>query len=248
MAIALARVDEGAIRPTREYQSLLADCREIRERGRQSLLMHYWELGERIAQELPEEREDRYGQGIILALEQDLAADRKTLWRAVQLYRTYSNQALSPHGDNAWLLTWSKVRMLLPLPEEMRKEIQQRILSGELRTDDQVRLAIHEGKQVRGLLPPSPLGEAEPDILGVKGINGDKLRTLWRRASFRDRAVLARALLKEMDWAHVARAEALFALRLIGQTIEECEQDIEASHSGNRKGRSDEGDAPDGVV
>lgn len=208
-----------------KYRKLLADCQEICESGRRSTLLHYWALGERISRELPESHEDRYGAQIIVQLEKDLRiADRTTLTRAVQLYRAYTKRAFVPHGTHAYLLTWSKMKMLLPLPEDLRKRIERQILSGKLRTDDDVRSAIEEAKRKLGLLPPPVMGDADPDVLGVKGVKAGQLRTLWRRATPLDRALLVRALIPELELDRIERQDALGALRAMRQQLDDYEE------------------------
>jgi len=218
----LAKVEPTEIALSPAYRKLLADCQDICESIRRSTIEHFWRLGERIHREIPEDREDHYREAIILSLERDLQIDRTTLWRAIQVYQTYDLPDILDTVSR--MLTWRKIRMLLPLPDAQRKQIEERIRSGELRTDNDVRLAIYELKRALGELPPSPLGDAEPDLLGVKGIKADKLRVLWWRATPIGRALVIRALIPEMDLDRAERKEALGAIQAIRQQLDEYEK------------------------
>lgn len=220
----LATVTADDLASSPQYQSLLADCHEICERIRRNLLLDYWDLGQRIHRALPETHEERYGQELILSLEKDLVVDRTTLWRAVKFYRTHTRPEIVAAGENARLLTWSKVRMLLPLPDDLRLQIEERIRSGELRTDDDVRQAINLLKSDLGLLPGPAIGEVEPELFGVKGVSADKLRSLWRRAEPLDRCLLVRAMIPEMELEKADRREALAAIRATREQLDDYEQ------------------------
>ena len=218
---ALAEVSATDLAGLPQYQSLLADCRKICGKAERTVIEQFWRLGERIRRELPSDRDGSYGKNVILALEADLATDRTTLRRADQDHETWT---LAEILDNvSTMLTWRKLRMLVALDEPLRKQIEERIRSGELRTDDDVRRAINLLKSDLGLLPP-PMGDVEPELFGVKGVSADKLRSLWRHAKPLDRCLLVRALIPEMELEKAARPEALAAIRATREQLDEYER------------------------
>lgn len=222
----IVKATDADLSSSPEYRKLLADCQGICELGRCFELLHHWALGERIARELPESHEDRYGAQIILALEHDLVRDRGTLWREVQLYRTYTKQALSPHGENAYLLTWSKMKMLLALPDDLQKRIVQQILAGNLRTDDDTRSEIQEMRRKLGFLPPEVLPRAQFQLdLGIDPRKA--LQAIWRQADPLKRFALGITLACKAELGDMPRTDALAALQRGEQMIRDLRRRLE---------------------
>jgi len=231
VATDLAPVADGDITASQSYQELLTDCQEIREQGRRNLIAHFWTLGERIAKELPADHEDRYGHAIILGLEQDLPMDRTTLWRAVKLYQTYDQASIL--DTRSTMLTWRKLRMLLPLPDEMRKMIEDRIYSGELRTDEDVRMAIQMLKQDMGLLPPPPARSARNQFI-LAGFDEDLIRkplsTIWNKQDPVHRAMLLTALIPTLELDQEERPQALEVIGAMRRQLNDYEKGLGRGH------------------
>ena len=122
------------------------------------------------------------------------------------------------------MLTWRKLRMLLPLPDEMRKQIEERIYSGELRTDDDVRAAISLAKRDAGQLPASPLGDAQPDLFGIKGLKADTIEKIWRRVDPISRGLTLRLLIPHLGLEQVDRKDAVATMKAIRQQFEDYER------------------------
>ena len=221
---ALAKAEPSDIAESPQYQQLLADCREIWESARRSVIEHMWRLGERIDKELPTSHEGRYGQGIILALERDGIGDRTKLWGAVKVYRTY-DQASILDGSSS-MLTWYKLRALVALPDDLRLQIEERIRSGELRTDDDVRAAINLLKQGAGLLPASPLGDAQHALFEIKGLHAGTIEKIWRRADPIGRGLTLRLLIPHLGLEKVDRKDAVATMSAIRQQLEEYERQL----------------------
>ena len=210
-----------------QYQELLEDCREICNSARVAVLEHMWRLGERIARDLPEgrSREDTYGKQIILGLERDLAVDRTTLIRAVQTYQRFG---LPEIGDGSSpILTWGKLRMLLPLEDALFQQIWKRILSGELRTDDDVHKAIQALKLDLGMLPANasanPRYQLELDI----DFNTDTpFRVSWGKAEPLTRAALVADLVPRMGIEQAPRPEALRMMAALRKNLDQLDRKL----------------------
>jgi hypothetical protein len=116
------------------------------------------------------------------------------------------------------MLTWSKMKMLIAVDDEAaRGHFYDLIVSGKLRTDNDLRTAIGQYRVEAGSLPPSPLGDAAPGIFGIKGLRADKLQTLWRRAAPPDRAAVVAVLIPHLGLDHCDRRSALKGIREIEQ-------------------------------
>jgi len=215
-----------------QYQELLADCREISERTERNLVEGFWHLGERIAQDLPESREETYGKQIMLALERDLAIDRTTLVRAVQVYRTW---ALPEIGDTCVTnLTWRKIRMLVALDEPLRKQIEDRIRSGELRTDDDVHKAIQALKFDLGMLPANASGTPRYQLELDLDIDTNKpLRVLWGKADPAEQTHLVANLIAKINPAGIGRRDALQAMKLLERSVAILRRRLDAGGDSN---------------
>lgn len=218
---ALAVAEESsveAVRNTQAYQALLADCREITQRAERSVIEGFWRLGERVCRDLPPNREESYGKQIILALEGDLATDRTTLWRAVQVYETYTLDKILDNVSR--MFTWRKLRMLLALPEALRHQIEALIESGKLRTDDQVRLAILDLKHTFGLDRPA-LGEPRYQLeLELGDIDANRpLRVIWGKTSPINRIHLLIELMGKAQLDQADRGQALKSLSYARERI-----------------------------
>jgi len=223
----LVPVSDGDIAQTEQYQRLLADCREITEGAERHLIKQFWTLGERISRELPPDRADVYGKHIILALERDLATDRTTLWRAIQVYHTW---ALPEILDNvSKLLTWRKIRMLVSLDAPMRKQIEERIYSGELRTDEDVRRAIDRLLDDAGKRKALPSGSARHQ-LHLAGFDEEIVRkplsTLWNKFDSVGRAMLVTALIPSLGLDDADRPQALELIRAMRRQVDEVEKHL----------------------
>jgi hypothetical protein len=217
-------VSDDELRASPHYQRLLASCLTICEKARISVLHYMWKLGERIRSACPLDRDETYGKQIILNLERDLAIDRTTLIRARQ---TYDKFHLEDIGDGSSpMLTWGKLRMLLPLEDAEMHYFLDRIRSGELRTDDDLRTAIALYEVENGTRPPSPLGDAAPGIFGIKGLHAEKLQTLWRRAAPPDRAAVVAVLIPHLGLDHCDRTSALKGIREIESALAEYKKRI----------------------
>jgi len=218
----LVAVSDGDIAQSQQYQQLLADCREIQESARRSALDHYWRLGQAIDKAAPQEQRDEWGANVIPQLEADLAIDRTTLWRSVQLYEQFNQASLLAHGQ----LTWGKLRLLLPIPPELRAQILPRIESGELRTVDDVRRAITFLKQDLGMLPPPP-ARAARNQLTLAGFDEDvvekPLGTLWNKFDPIGRTMLVTALIPSLGLDGADRPQALELLRAMRRQVDEVE-------------------------
>lgn len=206
-----------------QYQELLADCREITERTERNLVEGFWHLGERIAKDLPDSREETYGKQIIRALERDLSIDRTTLVRAVQVYRTWS---LPEIGDTCVTnLTWRKIRMLVALDEPLRKQIEARILSGELRTDDDVHKAIQALKSDLGMLPANASGTPRYQLeLDIDFDTDTPLRVSWGKSEPLKRAALMLDLMPRMGLETVDRPDALRMVTALRKRLDQLER------------------------
>ena len=225
MQDALATVapsDIDAIRGTQAYQGLLADCREIVNSARVAVLEYMWHLGERISKDI-DPADERSQHQINLALEQDLSIDRTTLVRAIQTYQRFRLPEIC--DGSSQLITWGKLRMLLPLPDMLFDQIWKRIISGELRTDEQVRFAILALKADLGLDRPA-LGEPRYQLeLELGGMDANKpLRVLWGKATPIDRIHLATELMGKAQLDKADRGAALKALQYARQRIEGIER------------------------
>ena len=220
----IAPVSDGDIAQTKQYQQLLADCREITEGAERHLIQQFWTLGERISREMPTDRADSYGKRIVLALERDLATDRTTLWRSIQVYHTW---ALPEILDNvSKLLTWRKIRMLVALDAPLRKQIEERIYSGELRTDEAVRRAIDRLLEDAGKRKALP-ARAARNQLSLAGFDEDvvekPLATLWNKFDSVGRAMLVTALIPSLGLDEADRPQALELLRAMRRQVDEVE-------------------------
>ena len=204
----LAEVSADDLAASPQYQSLLADCREIWDSARRSAIEHMWRLGQRIDKALPANHEGRYGQGIILALERDGIGDRTKLWRAVQVYRTWDQASI--FAKVASMLTCRKLEMLVALPDELRLQMEERIRSGELRTDDDVRRAIGLLKSDLGLLPPPSLPR-EQFLLDLDIDPRKPLQTTWNRSDPIKRVALLARLVPWLELDQIDRKDALAA-------------------------------------
>ncbi len=218
--------DEAQITQTPEYGELLAKCQEICDGARQSLLRYMWALGQEISKHLSSRRDENYGKAVVIALEKDLAIDRTTLWRAVKAFEAFPLEQIVA----ARQLSWSKLKMLLPLPAEIRDRVMEQIRAGDLRTDDDVRYAILEEK--RGMLPPPPTDEVRGRLEGLSKRDFTALDRLWRRAEPPQRAVLVKTLIPKLDLDKAPREEAIAALNDIERSLESYRQQIEEGSHG----------------
>ena len=208
-------------------------CREISESLRQSTVEHYWLLGQTISEalapgEASEETRKEWGARVILALESALGVDRTTLWRAVQCFQCFRQD----HLVSDTRLSWRKVRLLLPLPEDQRREILDLIYAGKLRTEDDVRVAIINLRHRLGLSPPPPLGDAQPTLFGIAGLHLNTLNTIWRRTNPIERGLVVRELIPHLELERAERKDALGTLRAIRQKLDEYEKQINAGGKG----------------
>ncbi|MFP4473408.1 MAG: DUF1016 N-terminal domain-containing protein [Candidatus Omnitrophota bacterium] len=113
--------------PQKTYASLLADIRAIIQQGKdnaaravqQELVLTYWHVGERIAQEA-----SLQDAGLLKAVLGDVAdellLDATTLLRCVQLFHAY------PRGVDNIPLNWSQYKLLLPMDDAQRQWYQAR--------------------------------------------------------------------------------------------------------------------------
>jgi len=218
----LVPVADGDIAQTEQYKALLADCREIQESARRSALDHYWRLGEAIDKAAPREQREEWGASVIPQLEADLAIDRTTLIRSVQLYEQFNQATLGAHGQ----LTWGKLRLLLPISRELQAQILPRIESGELRTVDDVRREITFLKQDLGMLPPPPARNVRHQ-LHLAGFDEDivrkPLQTTWNRLDPFGRTMFVTALIPSLGLDDADRPQALELLRAMRRQVDEVE-------------------------
>lgn len=227
MATDLAPVTDSDVTASESYQQLLADCHEICNAARVSVLQHMWELGQRISREFAPDDESSYGRKIILSLEQDLAIDRTTLIRARQTYQRFKPGEI---GDGSSpMLTWGKLRMVLALPDPMFHAIMKRIRSGELRTDDQVRLAILDLKEAAGETKALPARAARYQ-LQLAGFDEELLRkplsTIWNKHDPLHRAMLLTALIPTLDLDREDRPQALEVIGAMRRQLDEYEEGL----------------------
>ena len=185
------------------------------------------QLGKAIETYLGAGRE-QYGAKVIIALEGDLGIDRTSLIRASQLYRAFTLKEIGA----ARHLSWSKLKMLLPLPAEIRDQVMEQIRAGELRTDDDVRYAILEEKRRRGMLPPPPTEDVRGRVEGLSKRDFTALDRLWRRAQPPQRAVLVKTLIPKLELESAPRDEAIAALNDIERSLEAYRQQIEEGRHG----------------
>jgi len=221
----LVPVGDGDIAQTEQYKALLADCREIQESARRSALDHYWRLGEAIDKAAPREQREEWGASIIPQLEADLAIDRCTLVRCVQLYEQFNQASLVA----ARQLTWGKLRLLLPISRLLQAQILPRIESGELRTEDDVRRAITFLKQDLGMLPPPPARNARHQ-LHLAGFDEEivrkPLQTTWNKLDPFGRTMFVTALIPSLGLDGADRPQALELLRAMRRQVDEVEKHL----------------------
>jgi len=220
----LVPVSDGDIAETEQYQALLADCREITEGARIAVLKYMWLLGERINRDYPADDEGTYGRKITEALERDLVIDRTTLIRARQTYQRFPKNEI---GDGSSpMLTWGKLRMLLPLEEPFFSQIKQRIYAGELRTDEDVRRAIDRLLDDAGKRKALPSGSARHQ-LHLAGFDEEIVRkplsTLWNKFDSVGRAMLVTALIPSLGLDDADRPQALELIRAMRRQVDEVE-------------------------
>ena len=206
-----------------EYEALRDKCAGIIQAAQQNLVVAMWEVGREIVAAIGSQRQE-WGAQIVHRLSQDLAMDHTRVFRAIQLYETYPQKQLSrgaatilgPH------LTWEKAKMLLPLPPALRAEMEKRLAAGEIRTDDDLRLAIYERKVALGLIDQD---FTQPRALGVVGIDAEKMRTLLRKAGPDARLVFGLTTTWEEDWiryyirADVPEERRVAAKEALGEKI-----------------------------
>ena len=226
MAKELAQVaGDAALASSQHYQAVLQKCRAITESARVSAVTHYWQLGEVISKAAPREERAEYGAKLILQLECDLAVDRTTLIRSVQLYEQFDLPQLEIGARGH--LSWRKLRLLLPLSSEMRDSILKRIRSGELRTDDQVRLAILDLREAAGETKALPARTARHQ-LQLAGFDEDIVRkplsTIWNKHDPLTRVRLITALIPSLDLDQAERPEALETLGAMRRQLDAYEE------------------------
>jgi len=170
------RHESGLAEPA--YEELRERCAEIMVQAEQSFLQSMWLLGQAVIESLGEDHPE-YGAHVVHRLSGDLGVDHTHIYRAVQLYEIYPKAKIFDTRATIHALSWRKVRMLLPLDPALRAEMEKRLASGEIRTDEQLRLAIYERRVELGQLD---LAFTRPEHFGVKGIDLEKARTLLRKA------------------------------------------------------------------
>jgi hypothetical protein len=181
-------VEIGMAEP--EYEALRDICILLIARGRQEFLRIMWDVGREIVAIIGVERQE-YGAQVVHRLANDLGMDHTNIKRAIDFYKTYPLEVIgagsatvqgaksSPDTANlARALTWEKVKMLLPLPPELRQEMEKRLASGEIRTDEALRTAILDRKMELGLIDTDI---TQPRQLGLTGGAFEKMRVLVRR-------------------------------------------------------------------
>lgn len=160
-----------------EYEALRDRCVDILIEAEQNFLQSMWSLGQVVIEAVGEGRPE-YGAQVVHRLAADLGVDHTHVYRAIQLYETYPKSKIFDTRSTIRALTWRKVRMLLPLPPSLRAEMEKRLASGELRTDEELRTAIYQRKVELGMVD---MDYTPPAHLGVKGVDAEKARTLLRR-------------------------------------------------------------------
>jgi hypothetical protein len=219
-------VADADITRSQAYQESLARCREICESLRRDLVEHYWNLGQEISACLGAGREE-WGARII-SLEADLGIDRATLWRAVQLYQTFRLADLTRPGR----LTWGKLRLLLPISPDLRAEILAQIESGDLRTTDDVRIAIIRLRQQRGELLAPAAREDQLALFGLHGITAERIAKAWTHAQPQQRAALMRSIfIPSLGLEEMPRKQALSEIRELKKDLEAYERRLSGDDS-----------------
>lgn len=168
----------SAALPKARYEKLRDRCAEIITHAECCFISSVWELGQAIVTDLGAERQE-YGAQVVHQLAADLGMDHTNVYRAIQLYETYPKNIFAPGRQSLGrILTWKKAKMLLPLDPKLRAEMEKKLASGAIRTDEQLRLAILERKQELGLID---MDFTRPQTMGVKGLPLEKARTLLRK-------------------------------------------------------------------
>jgi len=117
--------------------------------------------------------------------------------------------------------------MLLPLAPDQRDSLLKRILAGELRTDEQVRLAILDLKEAAGDRKALP-SHAARDQLHLAGF-GDEvvtkpLSTVWNKLQPTGRAMFVTSLVPALGLEEADRPEALDLLGALRRQVDDYER------------------------
>jgi len=234
------------------FRQVVETCGRLCEQLRGTTMELHHQIGQQLYDEIQARKDVHYGSRLILRVEAITGMDRTELYRSIKLYEWLPLDSIVA----AQPLSWNKAKMLVPLsPESLHKEaaesisgprklsaahalidttcnrdaLLERVISGELRTDDQVRVAILLMKEKLGLLT-KPALRAEEDFHGIKGLQAEKIETLWRRCAPVERAAVTCMLVQRLE---LNRAPREVALKSIGEIEAEVAR-VRASLDGRR--------------
>ncbi len=205
------------------FQQVVDQCFRISEEIRTSNLQRYWKIGEVLGEELLRRRDDNiYGQRLVASVEKRTGIDHSTLYRAVSLWDrlTWDEICAARH------ISWSKAKLILGFRDSSgnprkdidfraeRNRLYERIESGELRTDEQVRTAIFSRMEKLGLITREGL-RADRDLATVPGHLPHVLQGLFNKLSVPERVTVGVAVIRNMGIERLPRDQALpLALQL----------------------------------